>query len=291
MVGTAPDSLPKLLIGLNKLPNMETLPKLQHILLADDNQINQVVTRKMLEKLGYNCTVATNGREVLDAVFSAPYDLILMDCQMPEMDGFIAAASIRKLENANYGKIPIIALTASAMQQDKDKCLATGMDDYISKPIALATLSQKVSHWLSQEPPSSSSFDNKIASKVSPGSVAPLELTALSVLWSLEKENGGAGIVDQLVDYFKTNAPVYIQKLQAALLEGNPKAVGREAHNLKTSSIFLGAHRMRDCCNKLEALAEKDELTPMASVVSELEFEYKLVLPCLELESQKHQKR
>jgi CheY-like chemotaxis protein len=109
-------------------------------LVAEDNAINQRFVVRILEKENYRADVAGNGLEAVAAVARAPYDLLLMDCQMPEMDGFEAAQAIRKTEAGSERHIPIIALTANAMQGDRDRCLAAGMDDYLSKPVKPADL-------------------------------------------------------------------------------------------------------------------------------------------------------
>lgn len=110
------------------------------ILLAEDNSVNQLIALQMLKKMGHSVVAVSNGQEALDALNLAPYDVILMDCQMPELDGYEATKSIRKNKNSIYSEIPIIAMTANAMQGDREKCLAVGMNDYISKPMRIADL-------------------------------------------------------------------------------------------------------------------------------------------------------
>jgi two-component system, sensor histidine kinase and response regulator len=121
------------------------------VLLAEDNPINQEVVREMLENFGFKVDVAQNGREAVDALSSAAYDLILMDCQMPDMDGYQATETIRRREGAGLGgqsRIPIIALTGLAMEGDRERCLAAGMDDYLSKPFKLQQLQEILDRWL-----------------------------------------------------------------------------------------------------------------------------------------------
>ena len=119
------------------------------MLVAEDNLVNQKVVRRVLEKWGVICEIAENGREVLEWLSREPFHLILMDCQMPEMDGFEATRRIRDYEQRTGGRlhIPIIALTANAMSEDREKCLAVGMDDYLSKPLKPELLYEKLVQW------------------------------------------------------------------------------------------------------------------------------------------------
>jgi CheY-like chemotaxis protein len=118
------------------------------VLLVEDNPVNQAIAKKMLEKLGFRVDVAGNGKEALKAVQERPFEFVLMDCQMPEMDGFEATAEIRSLPSV--GGIPIIAMTANAMKGDREKCINAGMDDYISKPMNIKALTVLMQKWVAE---------------------------------------------------------------------------------------------------------------------------------------------
>jgi CheY-like chemotaxis protein len=118
------------------------------VLVVEDNVVNQKVAVRLLEKLGCRIDVAGNGREAVTLLATLSYDVVFMDCQMPEMDGFEATAVIRRREDSTGGHVPIVAMTANAMQGDREQCLAAGMDDYVSKPVTLATLAAAVRKWV-----------------------------------------------------------------------------------------------------------------------------------------------
>ncbi len=117
------------------------------ILIAEDNLINQKVIERMVQKLGYRADLVSNGREALDALARLPYGLVFMDCQMPEMDGFEACREIRN-HDLGGARIPIIAITANAMKGDRERCLAAGMDDYVSKPFKQDDLKTVLEKWI-----------------------------------------------------------------------------------------------------------------------------------------------
>lgn len=157
MIGAMNPTLPgALILNENPAPQLppqslltgEAGPK-GRILVAEDNSVNQLLALTLIRKFGYSAHAVANGQEALQAVATGDYDLVLMDCQMPEMDGFEATAAIRKLELAeNRPRIPVVALTANAMKEDELNCYSAGMDDYVSKPIKRERLAEVLEKWI-----------------------------------------------------------------------------------------------------------------------------------------------
>lgn len=198
------------------------------ILIVEDNQVNQMLAGMHLEKLNYAYHVVSNGREALEAVSDVEYDLVLMDCQMPEMDGYQATRAIRKVESLCYGKrLPIIAMTANAMKGDEEKCLAAGMDDYLSKPVDKNKLAEKLRKWLKAKKENVKQ-ENSVIDSVS------LEDQVLLLEAYL-------GVLDKSVS-----------SMRLAYQKSDLEQLSKEAHSLKSSSMAVGASALGQICQKLE---------------------------------------
>jgi PAS domain S-box-containing protein len=230
------------------------------VLLVEDNPINQEIVYQYLKKWGITVDVATNGQECLARVSQGAYDLILMDCQMPEIDGFEATQAIRLQEMTLNHHIPIIAMTAYAMTGDKERCLAAGMDDYISKPLSRQELQSVLAKWLKDI------------------NVLPiLDMAVLAELRRLEAE-GAAGLLVKLIGFFKELMPIKIAELRQAVYQTDGKALSYAAHSLKSASAHLGAVRLSKFCEQLEVQGRSLALRDVASQIEKVACEFELVM-------------
>ena len=249
--------IPKETLPERAMPNAlaSTPTKSTRILVAEDNVINQMVTLGQLQKLGYCADLAVNGVEVLIALRKADYGIILMDCQMPEMDGYEATRRIRA--DTSLARQPkIIAVTAHAMAGDSAKCLAAGMDDYISKPVKLEDLGAKIARWEA----ASGEGKEPSAAALPPASPAPegkpaLDRERLETLRELDMD-GDAGFFLSLLETYRQSARADLDAMKGALACGAFDKLRDKAHSLKGSSRNIGAEGIGEMCQEMEALAE-----------------------------------
>ncbi|MEP6913696.1 MAG: response regulator, partial [bacterium] len=258
------------------------------ILIAEDNLVNQRVARGQLNNLGYHAEAVSNGRELLKTLEHTQVDIILMDCQMPEMDGFEATAEIRHREGTARHTI-IIAMTANALEGDDQKCLAAGMDDYISKPVKSEVLRLKLERWT--KPGESGNGLSKVIAhaertKRSPTSTPPrLPLRGPTIdhdqLASLEEiqKPGETNFVTELIDLFLEEAFSDLKALHQAILARDALEIARVAHRLKGSSSNMGAVKMASLAEELEG---KDPVKD-ARKLAALEKEFELVREALKI--------
>jgi CheY-like chemotaxis protein/HPt (histidine-containing phosphotransfer) domain-containing protein len=221
------------------------------LLLAEDNAINQKVARHLLEKLGYQADVVANGREAVAALARHPYPLVLMDCQMPELDGYAATAAIRAREGATQ-HTPIVAITAGAMASERERCFAAGMDDYIAKPVRLEDLATVLARWLpaaaAQHPLAPAPAPAPAPARgagVDPSVLAKLGDPALG---------GDPAFLRELVAIFHQESPPLLAALRTAAAHGDAAGLLRPAHTLRGNAGYFGATRLSALCEQLEAL-------------------------------------
>jgi two-component system sensor histidine kinase/response regulator len=233
------------------------------VLVAEDNAVNQKLAAKMLENLGYRADLAADGKEAVEAITRIPYAAVLMDVQMPDMDGYTATAEIRRREGPER-HTPIIAMTANAMQGDREKAIEAGMDDYVPKPVKLGELEAVLGRW---------------ASRVEEDLVGeepeeePLDRSALAVLRELQQE-GQPNILEQLITLFLDDVPHQLVALRNAAEAGDARSVERTAHTLKGSCGNMGAVRMHTLCAELEYTGRSAELDTVPVRISRLEEEF-----------------
>ena len=229
------------------------------VLLVEDNPVNLEVGVGILEGFGCKVDTATNGIEALERYANGKYRLIFMDCQMPEMDGFKATAEIRKQEAGSGGRTPIVALTASAIEGDREQCLASGMDDYVPKPFTADQMRVALTSWLELASAGNAQSKYEHLSLVSQLDAPaprnqPIDETVLDRLSQLQRE-GRPDIVNRVITLFLENAPGLLKELEEGAADGDMARLRRACHALKASSANVGALALSSDCEELEALA------------------------------------
>jgi CheY-like chemotaxis protein len=237
---------------------------------------------RLLEKFGCRVDVARNGREAVEAWSRNGYELILMDCQMPEMDGFEATSRIREQEEAAGRRTIIVALTASAMTGDREKCLKAGMDDYIAKPIKPEDLSTVLDRWLK---PRGNDEGAPSAPVAEPDD--GLLGSALRTLLGIDEEGG---LLCEVIDTFLRIAPLRLATLRKAAEKSSASTLERTAHSLLGSCVNVGAKRMADLCARLEERGRAGSAVGAAESVRALEVELQRVRPLLLREKERYER-
>jgi PAS domain S-box-containing protein len=241
------------------------------VLVAEDNAVNQRVAVAQLGKLGVHADVAADGVEALAALARLPYDVVLMDCQMPEMDGYQATRELRRREGARgeQRRLPVIAMTANALDGDRERCLAAGMDDYLAKPVHIEALTRALARFLVEDR-SGAGAPERLRARGPDGGSAQAAVDPAAVL-RLRREIGDDAVVDDLLRLFAAEAPPQCGEISEAHALGDADRLRRLAHRLRGSSQLLGALRMTDCCTRIERLASEHDLVAAGAPVAELE--------------------
>ncbi|MBD2215322.1 response regulator [Nostoc linckia FACHB-104] len=250
------------------------------ILLAEDHPVNQKLAVLMLKQLGYRADVVSNGVEVLAALQKLPYDVILMDVQMPEMSGIEATQVICSQYPAD-SRPRIIAMTARALQGDKEECLSAGMDDYITKPIRIQALAQALSRCV----PTAAS--NGTSQKPPQKDIAEVELAvintkALQQIQQIAAKDGKRFLIE-MIDCYLEDSPLLLQQIKIAVAQGDGKTLYRLAHSWKSSSDYLGATKLANLCRELEAIVSTGS-TNFKDKIQHLETEFAKVQAALQQE-------
>ncbi|MBK1720744.1 hybrid sensor histidine kinase/response regulator [Thiocystis violacea] len=247
------------------------------ILLADDNRTNQEVASMMLNRLGYPVDLAVNGLEALDAMQGTAYDLVLMDCLMPGMDGLEATRRLRELERGSGRHTRIIALTADGIEANRESCLAAGMDDFLVKPLGIGTLRRTLSHWLGQ----GRDVEPERLPEPAPGrpqrfgrtSDGVLDHEVLESIHALQQP-GQPDLVKEVVNIYLEETPRLLQSLREAVQHLDHEGMRRAAHSLKSSSAHVGARALAALAWDLELRARNRSADGAARQVALMERNY-----------------
>jgi CheY-like chemotaxis protein len=269
------------------MPAQQALPAARRrhtVLLAEDNPVNVEVASGMLEALGLVVHRACNGEEALAAVKAGDFDLVLMDCQMPVMDGMAATAEIRRheLQQGRARQLPIIAITANALQGDRETCLAAGMDDYLSKPFSQAMLSATLGRWIAlpqaalvhhgdtRRPAAVSKASAPPAPRLAGGAINRHALDAIRAL-SADK---GEILLQRVLHAFIDDTPRRLASLRDAIAAADAGSLRKVAHSLKSSSANIGADTLAQLSKDMEQLGRNDIDNGAAVLLSTMEREY-----------------
>lgn len=246
------------------------------ILVVEDNPTNQKVALALLEKAGFGCTLVSSGYEALQRMEDELFDLVLMDCQMPGLDGYETTSLIRSRDVAVLRHdIPIIAMTANALEGDRDKCLQAGMDDYLSKPIEINRLVTLLEKWLAlegstEESGSQAGLDeNSMATQP-----AALEPPVFNEDDYMNRNLGDRELARDVLNMFVTSTPGYLKALQEQLEKKDPAGVRMQAHTIKGACATVGAELMRVTAQRVEQLAREGELASAVPVAARLALDY-----------------
>ncbi len=264
------------------IPPADEIQLMGHVLIVEDNLVNLNVAKKMLLRLGLTCDVAEDGLAALSAIDHQQYDLVLMDCQMPRMDGYEATRAIRLREvTQGLAHLPVIAMTANAMQGDREKCLDAGMDDYLSKPVMPATLRLMLSRWLPHDGPAVRQAesrvmepDQRIGKRPATASIhaadgnqsaVEVDRAVLQELYEIMDDDFGGLLIGYL-----DAAPGLIREIEAGILDGDAQRVILPAHSLKSSSANVGAMKLSALACRLELAARQGDLAAITGAFEQL---------------------
>ena len=257
-----------------------------HVLLAEDHPVNQEVARAMLSKFGLSVDLAVNGEEALALSAGRDYDLVLMDCQMPIMDGYQATAAMRAREANGKRRTTIVALTANAMEGDSERCLAAGMDDYLAKPYSRMQLQAVLTHWL---PAAVDGAEPAVAdvSAAAPGDSAeaaatieetpPINERFFDQMRELDPD-GGTGLALRILQVYLDSSLLPLSQIETAIATNDAENLRLAAHALKSSSANVGADRLSGLFREMEAFGRERELERARELYSETRSEYERVI-------------
>jgi two-component system, sensor histidine kinase and response regulator len=259
---------PKAALGSRKLRG--------RVLLAEDNESNLIVARAQLERMGLDVIVACDGQQALDLLASETVDLVLMDCQMPVLDGFAATLALRERESGSGKHLPVIALTANAMKGDRERCVAAGMDEYLAKPYTGEELLAVLAHWLPAERRNVMTAAATPQSELELKDVAPLDPAALKKIRALSPDGSDVLVQQVLAAYLKAAQREW-GRFDQGLADGDAELLARAAHALKSSSFNVGANGLAERCGVIEQFGRDGQMRQLLTRVDGLRAEWKRV--------------
>ncbi|HET7272908.1 MAG TPA: response regulator, partial [Rubrobacter sp.] len=244
--------------------------RLARVLVAEDNQVNQRVAVMMLERLGYRADVAANGLEATEALSRIPYSAVLMDVQMPEMDGYTATRQIRRREG-DARRTPIIAMTANAMAGDREKAIEAGMDDYVPKPVKREELEAVLERWIDAK----DEIDHEPGDDPNRQDAErePLDRGVLAGLRWLQEE-GDPDLLKELIGRFLIEVPRQLVALRKAVTTDDARAAGGIARSLQDYSARMGAVGMEVLCTELQGIVRSEDPAAAPALLTSLEAEF-----------------
>ena len=273
------------------------------LLLAEDNPINQKLAVVLLQKAGYSVDAVENGFQALEKIQTEQYSAVLMDVQMPEMDGFEATQKIRAMEQGTSRHLPIIAMTAHAMQGDRERCLEMGMDDYVSKPLEPKVLLNVLDRWANSTDSEekkveevqdysspaevfSTGLDDGLFGESEPSAareneestpafqaVSYAEILPVNLNAALFRFDDDRDFMIAMLKEYRDHLPERLKEIHAALQDGDANRLGRLGHNLKGISLNFSAEPVADLALKLEEVGKREDLTNAPLLVAQLDTE------------------
>lgn len=245
-----------------------------HILVAEDNHVNQTVAVRTLGRMGHSAVVANNGNEALSLLAQQTFDLVLMDIQMPEMDGLTATKKIREGELQSHAHMPIVAMTAHAMKGDRERCLAGGMDGYVSKPIVGKELEEAIASAVKGRSDTGGGVTNEIPK----GDALPNGTLSWDAGQVLKRLGGDEELFYEVVQIFLEETPKNLDGLRQAISRGDAETIEKTAHSLKGELGYLGIPAVSQKVRELEKMGARHDLQHAAGVFAAIETEMSAVL-------------
>lgn len=243
------------------------------ILIAEDQRINQRVLETQLDFLGYESVIAENGLVVLELLEKQKFDLILMDCIMPGLDGYETTKKIRSKKNERYSTIPIVALTGNHLKEERLHCFTVGMDGYLEKPVQIDDLKKSIDNTMSSIAVCKKNDDIIVDDSIDWHYLCELELI----------DSGQSSLAKEVVTLFRRNSLEKVSSIQTALQSRNTKDIVTAAHALKSASSYVGAMKVQVLCSEIQVFAQQSKLDEASFVLNQLTVELSHVLKLLSI--------